>query len=115
MAGTEENQMGGPVAGRRQVLAGMAASALALPLFPSLSRAASERLPVRMSKAGPGTAGTVQDDLLTKFPQLDPGLDIDWIDGSPGQFQMLLVSGALDCGPFGALGIAEAAQKAPNS
>ncbi|CDN51936.1 ABC transporter substrate-binding protein [Neorhizobium galegae] len=111
MVSRKEYTFGGPIAGRRQVLAGLTASALALPFFPRLSSAASDRLPVRMSKAGPGTAGTVQDDLLTKFPELDPGLDIEWIDGSPGQFQMLLISGALDCGPFGALGIAEAAQK----
>lgn len=107
----KNGQIGGPVLGRRQVMMGLAATALAPSLFsPSIARSA-DRLPVRMSKAGPGTAGTIQDDLVAKFPELDPGLDIDWIDGSPGQFQMLLVSGALDCGPFGALGIAEAAQK----
>jgi NitT/TauT family transport system substrate-binding protein len=111
MVSPKPHTIGGPIAGRRQVLAGLAASAFVLPFLPRPSGAATDRLPVRMSKAGPGTAGTVQDDMLQKFPELDPGLDIEWIDGSPGQFQMLLLSGALDCGPFGALGIAEAAQK----
>ncbi|OJY03441.1 MAG: hypothetical protein BGP04_17065 [Rhizobiales bacterium 62-17] len=49
--------------------------------------------------------------MIAKFPEVSQGLEIDWVDGDPGQLQVFILSGAIDSGPFGALGLAEAAQK----
>jgi len=96
---------------RRQFAAGVGGAALAAALgAPHLALAAQTRR-ARLSKSGPGTAGTLQDGMMAKFPELLKGLDIEWVDGDPGQLQVFILSGALDSGPFGALGLAEVAQK----
>lgn len=94
---------------RRQFAVGAGSAALVLPgaALPAPSNAYRARL----SKSLAGTAGTLQDGMIRKFPELSQGLEIDWVDGDPGQLQVFILSGALDSGPFGALGLAEAAQK----
>jgi len=93
---------------RRNLLLGLGASVVG-GTMPRNSSAAGAK--VRLSKSGPGTAGTIQDGMISLFPDLSSGLDIKWVDGDPGQLQVFILSGAIDSGPFGALGLAEVAQK----
>src|SRR3954453_20284000 len=93
---------------RRNLLLGLGASVLG-GTMPRNSSAAGAK--VRLSKSGPGTAGTIQDGMISLFPDLSSGLEIKWVDGDPGQLQVFILSGAIDSGPFGALGLAEVAQK----
>ncbi len=96
----------------RRALAGLSAGAALAAAFPAPFPAhAQSGLKVRVSKSGPGTAGTLQDGMIERFPAFAEGLDIEWVDGDPGQLQVFILSGAIDSGPFGALGLAEAAQK----
>lgn len=99
---------------RRQFAVGAGSAALVLPgaALPAPSNAdRANTYRARLSKSLAGTAGTLQDGMIAKFPEVSQGLEIDWVDGDPGQLQVFILSGALDSGPFGALGLAEAAQK----
>ncbi|MBN9083949.1 MAG: ABC transporter substrate-binding protein [Rhizobiales bacterium] len=95
---------------RRQFAAGAGSAALLL-LPGAALPAPSPAYKARLSKSLAGTAGTLQDGMIAKFPEVSQGLEIDWVDGDPGQLQVFILSGAIDSGPFGALGLAEAAQK----
>lgn len=95
---------------RRRFAAG--AGSAALLLLPGVALPApSPVYKARLSKSLAGTAGTLQDGMIAKFPEVSQGLEIEWVDGDPGQLQVFILSGAIDSGPFGALGLAEAAQK----
>lgn len=88
------------------------AGSAALLLLPGVALPApSPVYKARLSKSLAGTAGTLQDGMIAKFPEVSQGLEIEWVDGDPGQLQVFILSGAIDSGPFGALGLAEAAQK----
>ena len=97
--------------GRRAMVGHMGLGAVSLMLGARSASAQASRLPVRLSRSGPGTAGTLRDGVNAKYPEVLDGLDVTWVDGDPGQLQFFILSGALSCGPFGALGVAEAAQK----
>src|SRR5262245_18966254 len=78
------------------VSAGLPAAAVAAPA------------PVRITDGGPGSAGAIRRTLIGHGAlALPPGLTFDWINGTPGQVQMLLAVGAADVSVCGALGPAE--------
>jgi len=94
---------------RRQVVKtlGLALAAMGLPT----GRAWAAAAPAKLTGGGPGTAETLPLALFKAYPDLTRDLDIEWIMGDPGQVQTLLLSGAVDSGAFGALGVAEARLK----
>lgn len=95
---------------RRTTLAALAAATFAaVSGIPGPVRGAG--LPVRMSRSSPGTAGTVWEGLIDRFPDFKEALEVTWVDGDPGQLQAFIVSGAIHAGPYGPIGVAEAAQR----
>lgn len=72
----------------------------------------ASRAAVRLSDAGPGTAGSIWRPLLEKGVVKPPSqLEIEWIVGNPGQVQLQLTAGAVDVAAYGALGVAEIAPR----
>jgi len=77
-----------------------------------LRPAGADPAPLRVTDGGPGTAGAIWRPLIDRgvFP-LPPGLKVDWVNGTPGQVQLQLASGAANISVFGALGAAEIAAR----
>jgi ABC-type nitrate/sulfonate/bicarbonate transport system substrate-binding protein len=100
----------GELLSRRSILAGaaFAAAGAALPGGP----VSAARTAIRMSDAGPGTAGAIWRPLidagLVKAP---PELDLSWVLGNPGQVQLQLSAGVVDVSAYGAIGVAEIAPR----
>ncbi len=70
------------------------------------------RANVRLSDAGPGTAGSVWRPLLEQgVVKIPPELNVEWVIGNPGQVQLQLTAGAVDVSAYGALGVAEIAPR----
>jgi ABC-type nitrate/sulfonate/bicarbonate transport system substrate-binding protein len=62
---------------------------------------------VRLSQAGPGSAGTITRPLIERAgPEATKGLKLSWVEANPGQIQLQLLSGALNIGAFGSAGAA---------
>jgi len=77
-----------------------------------LRTAAADPAAIRVTDGGPGTAGAIWRPLIDRgaFP-LPPDLKVDWVNGTPGQVQLQLASGAANLSVFGALGAAEIAAR----
>src|SRR4051794_8255179 len=98
---------------RRQFLGG-AASGIAGAAFAAGWNAPSQaaRSSVRLSDAGPGTAGSVWRPLVEKgIVKIPPELNVEWVVGNPGQVQLQLTAGAVDVSAYGAIGVAEIAPR----
>lgn len=93
---------------------GLAGAAASTSLLPSLWNAAAAAQPgvIRVTDGGPGSAGAIWRPLIDSgaYP-LPPGLKIEWVNGTPGQVQLQLATGAANIAVFGALGAAELAQR----
>jgi NitT/TauT family transport system substrate-binding protein len=75
-------------------------------------RADAAPAPIRMTDGGPGTAGAIWRPLLEGGRyRLPDGLKIEWVNGTPGQVQLQLATGAANVSVFGALGVAELAPR----
>lgn len=98
---------------RRRFLGGAAlglAGAAVATTWSTPSQAARSR--VRLSDAGPGTAGSVWRPLIEKgVVKIPPELDVEWVLGNPGQVQLQLTAGAVDVSAYGAIGVAEIAPR----
>jgi len=99
-----------PGVSRRGFLAGPALAAAAMALRVPPARAADTR--IRVTDGGPGTAGAIWRPLIDsgRFP-LPKGLAVEWVNGTPGQVQIQLATGAANVSVFGALGVAELAPR----
>jgi NitT/TauT family transport system substrate-binding protein len=90
-----------------------AALALAASSFAGFPlRTAAAPAAIRVTDGGPGTAGAIWRPLIDSgaFP-LPPQFKIDWVNGTPGQVQLQLATGAANISVFGALGAAEIAAR----
>jgi NitT/TauT family transport system substrate-binding protein len=88
------------------------AGALTSATLPGLRGAAADPAPIRVTDGGPGTAGAIWRPLIDsgQFP-LPPGLKIDWVNGTPGQVQLQVATGAANVAVYGAIGAAEIAPR----
>jgi NitT/TauT family transport system substrate-binding protein len=74
------------------------------------SRAFAEPAAIRITDGGPGTAGAIWRPLIQAN---DPELArrIEWVNGTPGQVQLQLATGAANVSVFGGIGVAELAAR----
>ncbi|MFG1480025.1 PhnD/SsuA/transferrin family substrate-binding protein [Xanthobacter sp. V4C-4] len=73
--------------------------------------AAAKPFPINLMAPNKGSTSAIYP-VLMKGDLVDlSGLDISWVGTAPGQMQLQLLSGALNVGGYGALGIAEAQLK----
>lgn len=94
-----------------QAARGLAGAAAFTGISPLWSAAGAAE-PVRVTDGGPGSAGAIWRPLIDggAYP-LPSGLKIDWVQGTPGQVQLQLATGAANVAVFGALGVAELAPR----
>ncbi len=96
---------------RRDVLRGALAT-LGLASLPAQARAeaapATKPFSINLMAPNKGSTSAIYPALM-KSDLVDlSGLDISWVGTAPGQMQLQLLSGALNVGGYGALGVAEA-------
>ena len=96
----------GVAAGVGSLFAAYGASALAQ------AKIQAQTKPVRFLLPSAGTAGAAWRPLIEQLHlNRDPVIDFDWLLSDPGAMQMQLMSGALDIGSFGSVGLATLANR----
>ncbi len=84
------------------------AAAFASVTVPGMRTANADPATIRVTDGGPGSAGAIWRPLIDSgaYP-LPKDLKIEWVNGTPGQVQLQLATGAANVAVFGALGVAE--------
>lgn len=72
---------------------------------------AAKPFPINLMAPNKGSTSAIYPALMTPDLVDLSGLDISWVGTAPGQMQVQLLSGALNVGGYGALGVAEARAK----
>lgn len=95
-----------PFFSRRQLLTSALAGASSAAVFPRAFAQAKQ--PVKLLAGNKGSTSALYPHFL-KSPVVDvSSLEISYVGSAPGQMQLQLLSGAINVGGYGALGVAEA-------